>query len=559
MKRIIHLVLFLMFAQQIMTAQSLLLQTLKNEAERNFIELKKQPVPAYYISYRVYDITAHSISAGFGSLRMSTPSKQRYYNVAVRVGTPELDNTREIKEGNEPGYSNYNSSGYGTLGVEDNPIDWRTILWEKTDEMYVEATKRFEKVKANVAVKVSSDDKSSDFSIETSERYVEKAINFSDAKFDPKIWEEKMEKYSAVLSENKDIIDAQCSFVIELTHKYFVDTEGAEIFENRLAYRIQLYVAAKADDGMDLPLYKNYFAYDVKDLPGDKEIIADARQMSETVSKLREAPIVDSYSGPVLMSGQAASVFFHEIFGHRIEGMRLKSESDAQTFKKKIGELVLPEDMSVIFDPKSKSSHGFVLSGYYVFDDEGVRGQRVDVVKNGILTSFLMSRTPIENFPKSNGHGRGQIQLNTATRQSNTIITTTNPKTDSELRAIMIEQLKADGKEFGYLMDQVSGGFTTTGRYMPNAFNVTPLVVYRIYADERPDELVRGVDLVGTPLAIFSQITHCGKDYDIFNGTCGAESGGVPVASLSPALFVKMVETQRKARSQNPPPILQRP
>jgi len=317
--------------------------------------------------------------------------------------------------------------------------------------------------------------------------------------------------------------------------------------------------SAKADDGMDLPLYKSYFAYDLKDLPTDEQVIADAQRMSEILSKLRTAPVADSYSGPMLMSGQAASVFFHEIFGHRIEGYRLKNESDAQTFKKKVGELILPEDMSVIFEPQLKKSHGFSLNGQYIFDDEGVRGKRVEVVKNGKLIEFLMSRSPIEGFPKSNGHGRGQIYYNTVTRQSNTIIESTSPKSDKELRAMVIEQLKKEDKPYGYLMDQVSGGFTMTGRYMPNSFNVTPLVVYRIYADGRPDELVRGVDLVGTPLAMFSQIAACGATYDIFNGTCGAASGGVPVASVSPELYVKMVETQKKAKSQSQPPILERP
>jgi len=558
MKKIFILLLIAICAQWT-SAQDLLLQTLKSEADRNLTELKKQPVPAYYISYRVYDVTAHYITASFGNLKESTPYTQRLFNAAVRVGSPELDNTHEIKEGNEPGYANYNYGGYGTLGIEDNPADWRLTLWQKTDAMYVAATKRFEKVKANVAVKVSSDDKSPDFSVETPERYFEKPIRFSDVKFDPKVWEEKLEKYSALFKNNKDIIDSQFTFQIELTHKYFADTDGAEILENRLCYYLFMNASVKADDGMELPLYKSYFAYDIKDLPSDEQIIADAKQMSETLSELRVAPVAESYSGPVLMGGQAASVFFHEIFGHRVEGARLKNESDAQTFKKKIGEMVLPEDISVIFEPQLKKSHGFALNGQYVFDDEGVRGKRVEVVKDGKLMSFLISRSPIEGFPKSNGHGRGQIFFNTVTRQSNTIIESTNPKSDKEMRAMMIEQLKKEGKPYGYLMDQVSGGFTTTGRYMPNAFNVTPLLVYRIYADGRPDEMVRGVDLVGTPLAIFSQIAACGTNYDVFNGTCGAESGGVPVASVSPSIYVKMIETQKKSKSQSQPPILERP
>jgi len=558
MKKLIVL-LFIVICFQPVFSQGLLLQTLKSEADRNLTELKKQPIPAYYISYRVYDQTSHTIVATFGNLTQSFPNTSRRFNAAVRVGSPEMDNTREIKESNERGYASNNSSGYGSLGLEDNPVAWKISLWQKTDALYIEAINRFEKVEANVAIKVSSDDQSPDFSAEKRERYIEKPIKFSDTKFDSKQWEEKVKKYSATFKENKDILNSQVSFQINLTHKYFVDTEGAEIFENRLTYHIGISAVVKADDGMDLPLYTSYFAYDVKDLPSDEKIIDDVRQISETLSKLRIAPVAEAYSGPMLMSGAAASVFFHEIFGHRIEGARLKNENDAQTFKKKIGEMVLPEDISVTFDPQLKKSHGFPLNGQYVFDDEGIRGQRVEVVKNGKLVSFLMNRTPIEGFPNSNGHGRGQINLNTFTRQSNVIIESANPRSEKELRAMMIEQLNNEGKPFGYYIGQVGGGFTTTGRYMPNAFNVNPYLVYRIYADGRPDEMVRGVDLVGTPLTMFSQIAACGDDYGVFNGNCGAESGSVPVASVSPSLYVKMVEIQKKPRSQSQLPLLPRP
>ena len=556
----VFVMLFAAFCIQQITAQNLLLQTLKSEADRNLAVLKKQPVPAYYISYRVQDQTSQNIVASFGNLMMSTaPFTQRLFNAAVRVGSHEMDNTREIKEANEPGYGDFNYAGYGNLGLEDNPKAWKITLWQKTDALYANAVKRYEKVKANVAVKVSAEDKSPDFSIETPEHYVEKPIRFSDIKFDSKPWEEKTKKYSALFNDNKDIINSECSFNVELTNRYFVDTEGAEIFENRLCYRMAISAFVKADDGMVLPLYKSYFAYNLKDLPSDEQVIADVKWLSETLSKLRTAPVADSYSGPMLMSGQTASVFFHEIFGHRVEGARLKNETDAQTFKKKLGEMVLPEDISVTYDPQLKEAKGFPLNGQYIFDDEGVRGQRVEVVKNGKLMGFLMNRTPIEGFPKSNGHGRGLIYYNTVTRQSNTIIESSNPKSDKELRAMMTEQLKKEGKEYGYLMDQVGGGFTVTGRYMPNVFNVTPYLVYRVYADGRPDEMVRGVDLVGTPLAIFSQIAACGNDFDIFNGYCGAESGWVPVASVSPSLYVKLVETQKNAKSQSQPPILDRP
>lgn len=540
---------------QITFSQDKLLGILKNEVDRNFASLKAQPVPAYYISYRVQDAESYSINASFGDLTYSEPSHQRLFHVSVRVGDHTLDNTKNVSS--DGGYSSAYS--YNTMSLDDDPLAIQKALWLKTDQLYKGSVKQYENVKANVAVKVAAEDKSDDFSKEKAEKYYEKPMKIKDLKFDVAAWEKKIKKYSEVFSENKDVLSASSGISVELVRKYFVDTDGAEITQNAYAYRIYVNASTTAEDGMNLPLYQSYFALDPKDLPSDAKIIEDAREMSKLISALRKAPIAESYSGPALMTAEASGVFFHEIFGHRIEGARLKQESDAQTFKKKVGELVLPADFSVIFDPQLKKYKGIPLNGSYVFDDEGIRGQKVTIVDNGILKSFLMSRTPIDGFSNSNGHGRAMIYYNCVTRQSNMIIESKNPKTEKELRTMLIEQAKKENKEFGYLFDKVSGGFTTTGRYMPNAFNVTPLVVYRIYVDGRPDELVRGVDLVGTPLSMFSQIEACGKEYDAFNGYCGAESGSIPVSCVSPTLFVKMVETQKKPKSQSQPPILERP
>jgi TldD protein len=144
-------------------------------------------------------------------------------------------------------------------------------------------------------------------------------------------------------------------------------------------------------------------------------------------------------------------------------------------------------------------------------------------------------------------------------RQSNMLVSTTQPRSDEELRALLRKECRAQGKDFGLYFKDVLGGFTMTGRYSPNAFNVTPTVVYRIYADGRPDELVRGVDLVGTPLVMFSNITEAGSEIAVFTGTCGAESGGIPVSAVSPSLLISKIEVQKKDKSQERAPLLPRP
>jgi TldD protein len=260
-----------------------------------------------------------------------------------------------------------------------------------------------------------------------------------------------------------------------------------------------------------------------------------------------------------LLSGKAAGVFFHEIFGHRIEGQRMKSEDDSQTFKKMINEQVLPPHLSVYCDPLMKAFEGQDLNGFYRYDDQGAQARRVNVVEQGILKRFLMSRTPIQGFPESNGHGRAQAGFQPAARQSNLTIASSRGRTREELRAEVVALAKAQNKPYAYFFDEVVGGFTQTGRFSPNAFNVTPTLVYRIYTDGRSDEVVRGVDLIGTPLSMFSQIDQAGGATEVFNGTCGAESGGVPVSAICPMLLVKTIETQKRSKSQERSILLPRP
>jgi predicted Zn-dependent protease len=281
--------------------------------------------------------------------------------------------------------------------------------------------------------------------------------------------------------------------------------------------------------------------------------------MIGTLEKLKTAPVVDPYIGPAILSGKASGVFFHEILGHRLEGHRQKSESDAQTFKKKVGEKVLPEFMSIVFDPTIKELQGLKLSGAYSFDDEGTKGEKVVCIENGILKDFLMSRTPIDNFPRSNGHARCQPGLKPVSRQSNLLVESKNILSEQQLRQMLIEECKKQNKAFGLIFTENQGGFTSTGRVSPNAFNVTPLVVFKVYTDGRPDELVRGVDLIGTPLTTFGKIMATGSKLEVFNGTCGAESGGVPVSAVSPSILVSEIEVQKKAKSQEKAPILPPP
>lgn len=554
MKKLLFLSALLFLTTTVM-AKDPLSDILKEELQRNMQGLAGEEQSPYFMSYRVNDIKTYRISSSFGELTSSYEDHSRKLAVHVRVGDPELDNTRPLR-------GSFFGMGRDTgteIPIDNKAIGIKQVLWKETDKQFVEAKNLYDRVVANEAIKVEAEDQSNDFTIEKTVVYHEPPLSDKEKSFNIKEWENKLKDYSAIFLNNQDVIKGEASLTFSIERKYFVSTEGNDITENRITCRIYITAETQAEDGMELPLNLSYFAFKPDELPSHDEILSDVKELSEKLSKLRVAPVVSSYTGPALLAPESAGVFFHEIFGHRVEGHRLKQETDAQTFKKSVNEKVLHEDLSVIFDPTLETFGELYLNGSYKFDDEGQKGQRVINVENGILKNFLMSRTPIEGFSNSNGHGRAQAGYQTVSRQSNLIVQTNNPYTEEQLREMLLEEAKRQGRDYGYYFVGTIGGFTMTGRFMPNAFNVTPVEVYRIYVDGREDELVRGVDLVGTPLAIFSNIEAAGDTPGIFTGTCGAESGGVPTSTVSPMVFVKQIETQRKAKGQERMPILPRP
>ena len=539
--------------------QDKLLGLLKEELAQQMKELKGEEFPPYHMNYRVSDVTSSVVSASFGALMNSQQYRSRTLVPQIRLGDEKLDNFRFNQMG--AAMSRYQGPSVARLPLdeENNEDAVRQAIWDEVNNRYKFAVDMYQKTKAESSVNVEEEDKAPYFSEAKVEKYYEAPLPAEKMTIDMDRWAARMKEISAVFKNQPGIMKGDAIMIYTVERRYFVNNEGTEVVQNLPYARIMVFGETKADDGMELPLNLSYFAYDPADLPANDKIIADAKEMVKTLEALRVAPVVDPYTGPALLSGPASGVFFHEIFGHRIEGQRMKSENDGQTFKKMVGQLVLPADMHVYDDPTLRKYAGEDLNGFYKYDDQGVKAERVDVVVNGKLNDFLMTRTPIDGHPRTNGHARASDGFDPVSRQSNLVIETSNPKTPEELRQLLIEEVKKQGKEYGYFFKEVTSGFTFTGKGATNSFNVTPLEVYKVFADGRPDQLVRGVDLIGTPLSMFSNIIYAGNDARVFTGMCGAESGSIPVTAISPTILVNKVETQRKAKSQDILPILPAP
>ena len=526
-----------------------LLSTMQQELQRAQTNLGKLDPAPYFLSYSVHDRTIAVAFGSQGSLVSSTHTRSRMADVTMRIGTPALDNSHQTNRS-----SAINS---GALPLQDDRDAIAHELWRLTYAEYRKASKAYLKVKTETQVQAQEEDTSPDFS-------QDKGPSHADYKdlapaADQAALEKMVRRYSSYFRKYPDIYSSGVIVTAERTRFHFVSTEGNYLIAPSAGVRMVIEAETRAMDGMELIRAETFQAESLDHMPADSEITLRLEKMASDLKALRDAPVAEPFDGPVLLSGRAAAVFFHEVLGHRLEGHRQRGEQEGQTFTRKVNQQVLPEFLSVIDDPTQRTRNGADLGGWYEYDDEGVPASRVEVIKDGILKNFLMSRMPIKNFGNSNGHGRAQVGLMPTGRQGNLIVVSSRTVKDSELRHKLIDEIAKQGKPYGLYFEDIQGGFTLTQRSMPQSFQVLPVMVWRVYADGRPDELVRGADIVGTPLAALNRIVLTGEKTDVFNGVCGAESGLVPVSAAAPAMLFSEIEVQKRAHSLNRPPILPSP
>jgi TldD protein len=532
-----------------------LLDTMESELHRamnslgnNATDATQQPKP-YFLSYAVSDSDSIGISAQFGAINGSRENHRRIADVQVRIGAPAEDNT----------HGDHRNSALTTIPLpltNDTEAISRT-LWFATNRGYGKALDGYLKVKTEQQVRAKEEDASADFSTEAPAKEI---LPPSPALVvDTNAWQTRIRDLSGIFKQYPDVFFNNVTLEASTETDYFVSSEGAKVATPSHVARLVIVARTRAADGMDLFRAETFEADEVAHLPDQKTLTDKTVAMAKNLVALREAPVTEPFNGPAILSGRASAVFFHEVLGHRLEGQRQRGDDEGQTFTKLLGKQILPPFLSVSDDPTLAEFNGTPLSGHYSYDDEGQPARRVDLIKDGVLDTFLMSRLPIASFSTSNGHGRAETGHMPTGRQGNLIVTSSKTVNDTELREMLKAEAKKQGKPYGLYFEDISSGFAVTTRRSPQAFQVIPLVVYRVYVDGRPDELVRGVSIVGTPQAALNRILATDNKQDIFNGICGAESGSIPVSAVAPAMLVSEIETQRQAQGTARPPILPPP
>lgn len=533
-----------------------IVEAMRQEMARAMNELRLGDYEApYFLSYNIRDEEAVTLSGRFGALTGEDHRRQRYAYVESRVGSYEFDNFANI-DAESWRMTDYRADRL--LPIDQDVQALRGALWLLTDETYKKALSDYLTKRGGAVYESEKELKIPSFSREEAHTFrgEVRPLNFDRAR-----WREFIRELTGELREYDFLMDSSMEVSGRRTVRFLVNSEGSDIVEEATIYSIQVQAVARADDGMLLNNHRIFYALDQERLPEFEVVRADVHQMVADLEALTKAPVLDPYTGPAILGPEAAGVLFHEAVGHRLEGERQLDEYEGRTFAGQVGQRLLPGFLSVYDDPQLREFRDKQLNGFYEFDDQGVPAARASLVEDGVLQGFLMSRAPLENFPRSNGHGRSQGVNIPRARMANLIVEA-SPEASvpyEELRQRLIEEARRQDKPYGLIIRDITGGSTNTLNFGYQAFKGVPTMTYRVDAETGEETLVRGVELVGTPLSSINKIVAASQEIGVFNGYCGAESGYVPVSATAPAILTTEVELQRTSQGRERAPILPPP
>ena len=548
------------------------LSAMQAELSRDMARLRLKGYEApYFIAYAVRDYQQRSVGSRFGAPIDKSSSHSRQAYAEVRVGDYQFDNTSSDRElqfdlGDADQWDPPTEAP-----LDDNPEALRGTLWLLTDAKYKKALAAYAKKRGKRATTISEDESLPSFSREPAARHVDATTPF--------IWDEqsllvRATKASSLFKQYPDLFEGAVKISGDRVTRWFVNSEGTAVQTERTIYSVHLSAATRAKDGMLLEHEKDFYGRELGELPDDKQLADTIAVLATELRALREAPMIDPYTGPAILMEEAAGVFFHETVGHRLEGERQNDEKEGRTFKGQVGRHVLPDFLSVIDDPTVRAAGGLdapaqggpavahrpiSLNGWYSYDDEGVAARKVTLIDHGVLKDYLKSRTPITGSLRSNGHGRAEGTADPMGRMANLFLRSTKKVPVSKLKEMLLDEVRRQGKPFGLIIRDITGGSTNTSNFGYQAFKGQPRLVYRVDAKTGAETLVRGVEMVGTPLTTVSRIVATSDTEGVFNGFCGAESGFVPVSTVAPAVLMSEIELQRTQKAAERPPLLPPP
>ncbi|HII61161.1 TldD/PmbA family protein [Pyrococcus horikoshii] len=306
-----------------------------------------------------------------------------------------------------------------------------------------------------------------------------------------------------------------------IVKKLYLSSEGS-IIESTVP-RVYLSISSVAKFSGKMQTYWKSFGG-----TGGWEIVEkiDFEHWANFVSK-KAVSLLSARSPPsgemqVIMDPELAGVFIHEALGHASEADAVKQEESILAGM--LGKRIAVEELTVVDDPTLPGKFGS-----YIYDDEGIPGKRVEIIRDGVLVNYLNDRetSSLLNL-EPNGHGRAQSYSHVPlVRMSNTYI----EPGDWRFEEIL------DEVKFGVYMIGDKGGQVdvASGNFMFAAKEG-----YLVENGEIKGHL-RDVALSGNILSALREIKAIGNDLKIeFPGFCG-KGQWVPVDDGGPHVLTKAI------------------
>jgi TldD protein len=502
-----------------------LLEALLTELDRSKTQLKMDQVQApYYVEYRVNEVEDFAAEAAFGALRENQRIHVRVLRVVVRVGDYKQDS--------------YFGRGQGEstiLPLDNDPIALRHQIWLATDDAYKAAGQALAEKQA--AMKQFSTDPSpvDDFAKAPPMIAVEPTATL---KVDEAGWKKTLEDVTSLYKQYPDVQSVTASARFLAVNEYLVNSEGTVTRCGKTTYSVLLSSSAQAADGMRLSRSPAFMVARQEELPTRDALMGEAKKMLDTVVALRQAPIVEEeYRGPVLFAPDAADDIVASLIGQNVLGQKPQLGKPNRTtgaFATSYKTRVLPNFLTVVDDPTLKDFQGKSLVGSYGVDSEGVKAQAVNAIENGMLANYLIGRVPIRDFSTSNGHGRAAPGSFPGPSLGVLLVKSSEAQSAEELKKKVMQMVTDQGKPYGYRVETLGPGNS-------------PRLLYRVYAKDGHEELVRGAVFNELDIrAIRNDLIAVGNDPLVSN-----RAGGAPTTIISPSLLFGELEVKRADTSKD--------
>jgi predicted Zn-dependent protease len=497
----------------------------------------------FYLSYLIRDEEQWRIQAKYGSVIHDTRDRRRSAFADVRVGSYRSDQVRE--GGLHDNDKEAESYSYVDLPYGGQSEGLRHGLWRLTDARYREAVESLLEKRSHALTYLDPHRNLPSF--EKREPVVD--IGWSDfPEIEHDRWTRFVERASKAIRRHEAIMDSHVEFETDHSCRIFVNSEGSRLVQCRPIWSLECYLWMLAPDGNAYPWTIKHTATEPDDLPDEKTFLGEIRHAVGILQKVSQAPTIRSFCGPALLEPVPAGLLIHEAVGHRLEGNRLLSLDEGQTFRDSTGRRILPEFLSLRDDPRMERINGKSLIGHYRFDDEGVLAQSAELVERGKLLGFLTTRTGIRRQHRSNGHARSRYHQRPISRMGVLVVEPEKGLAPAELKQALLDEIRRTRAPFGIRIIEASSGETATDAYNFQAFLGEINLAAKVYPDGR-EEVIRGANFVGTPLNGIHNIVAAGNRLEVDNAYCGAESGYVPVSTVSPAMVLSELELQSKPES----------